>query len=202
MNIAWLMRTAASNTGGGFVDVEQGLTLTRSYTTGTFTAPSSTERSQPVVWACELTFPSTPTEGYLFESGASAIGCSVVLRDGGSILRIRAGDGSSISGPSNQTAFLDVAAPNDTSTYTFVCEMNPSPVGYVSAWLNGTLLGTGITSDSSTLRSSSWAGSNGGSYATVSNPFMTSGEPGGVWPGTVLSNLRFYANQNVDSSFY
>jgi len=190
MSITRRMQMASA--GVSLLDPEAGLTLTYSNAAGALAAYTSTERSQPVVMACEVTFPAVAADGLLNEFGASAIGSFVGLRDTGTVLRFRAGDGAN---PINDTigVILDVTPPADTDTHTLVWEFVPTAPGSVRAWMDGEYLGGVSTSGGASLESGLWTGTAGGAYATSSSG--PSGEPTAAWPGTTESNLRVYINQ-------
>lgn len=191
-----LLQKLVGSKGGGAFDPEAGLTLTRSEPVGAIGAYVSLEREQPIVMACEVTFPAIPADGVLNEFGAGAVGSFVGLRDGGTVLRFRAGDGASTINTATGVQ-LDVTPPYGTGIRTLVWEFVPTAPGSVRAWLDGDYLGGSVTSGGGTLKNSFWAGTAAGGYG-IASPGPV-GEPTVVWPGTTESNLRVYINQTVTS---
>jgi hypothetical protein len=186
---------SVSSGASGVFDPEANLILTREIAPGP-TGFTGTEKANPVVMACDITFPAHPSDGCLFEDGASARGAFVGLRDGGSRLRIRAGSGTGISASGQSVAgvyYIDVAPPSDTDPHRLVWEFDPTPgANIVRAWLDGIEL-VPLVASNTEMRD--WAGPADGTYA-VGGP-GPSGEPVAAWPGTTLGNLRVYADQKA-----
>jgi len=178
--------------------------LTTTYTesvASTFTSYTSTERGQNAVFSCDVLFSSSPADGQIFKMGSLGTGCWVGLRDGGTVFRVRAGDGVSLSGSTANAAVLDIADfPKDDQVHNVVWEFQTNP-GRVRLWIDGMLKGEGLTTNGSSLGSGNWSGVNEGNYLATTNDGPT-GEPSTVWSaGTSgASVLTFYGNQLVNST--
>jgi hypothetical protein len=177
---------------------ESGLSLTRTETAfTTFTAYSSTERAQDVVFACDITFPSPGSDGLLFKMGGATFGCWVGLRDSGTVFRVRAGEGVSLSASSATTPVLDITDfPQDGNTHTVVWEFRVA-VGRVRLWIDGKFKGEAFTTAGGSLAGvDAWAGTADGSYMASGSQIVN--EPTGAWQGTNIgTGLRVYTNQLV-----
>lgn len=182
-------------------DPEAGLTLTESITaTNNFGTMGATRRGQNAVFACETKFPTSAVDGVLFEYGGSGVGAYVGTRDasGTRKLRLRAGNGSSASTSGTDVVILDYSNyPLDNVTRTLVWEIRVDP-GRVRFWIDGVLIGVSNTTGGGPLKNSVWAGPNNGGYGSTDTSVPTN-EPSSSWGGTIVSSLRYYANQLVST---
>jgi len=181
---------------------EAGLTLTDSIAaTINFSSITATHRGQSAVFACDITFPTTATDGLLFEYGGSGQGSFSGTRDstGTRAFRVRAGDGAiALTASTTDAVMIDyLNYPLDGATRTVVWEYRVNP-GRVRLWVDGVFIGEGNTTGGGALDANVWAGANAGGYGS-SNTSVTVGEPITAWAGTLVSNLRFYANQLVNA---
>ena len=184
---------------GSPIDPEAGLTLTRTEAaSSSISAYSATERNQNAVFSADVTFPTSPSDGCLFEWGRNAIGAFVGLRDGGTVFRVRAGDGSGISSSNEICAMLDITDfPTDGAAHNVTVDFQINP-GRVRLWIDGIFKGESFTVGNGPLESDDWAGGAVGSYLSTSSDNGPIYEPIDAWPGTEQgTGLRFYANQLV-----
>ena len=177
-------------------DPEAGLILTTTISAGAVDTELDPFIAQDITFAVDVTFPTNPVEGVLLEHGGTGIGHIVVLRDGGSTLRLRAGDGAAPYNADN-TAVLDVTDfPRDGLVHTVVWDIRVGMPGRIRLWIDGILAGEATTSAWG-LENDRWSGGASGSFATGVNADIA-GEPGGVgWPAPVIGALRCYVDQLV-----
>lgn len=164
----------------------------RSYSQGNVGSFPTIERGSDAVFSCVVEFPETPTDGCLFEMGGSGSGHYIGMRDGGSVMRIRAGDGGTKTGSDTHTAVLDITNfPVDGNSHVVVWEIIVNP-GRVRLWIDGKLKGQALAIGEGPLSVSGiWAGTNGGVYAEASS-FVTTGEPTTAWGGSIGGELYYY----------
>ena len=183
-------------------NLEIGLTTTTTVAATTNIANETyyyPDNNDSIVFACEVTFPVTPSDGQLWEIGGSGTGSWVGLRDSGTYFRVRAGDGGvSISGGAGSTstcACLDITDfPTDGNVHTVIWELDRDN-GTVKLWIDGTFKGSATAS--SGFESSLISGSGTGAY--ILGGTNIPGEPTGAWPeGTTgASDLRVYNDQSI-----
>lgn len=179
------------------VDLESGLSITNSFSSGNISS-GSVVRTTNAVFACEITLPSSfNSNGVLFEMGGTGVGAGVGLTSSGSTLVVAAGDGG-VSSSSTIAAIAQIATSGltagDSGTLVWEFRINP---GRVRVWWKGTLIANESTTGGGALESNIWAGSDGGGYGQVSNS-LTNALASGNWPGTTDSNLRYYGNQLIN----
>lgn len=175
---------------------EDDLTLSESIAQGSHDAGDSYQ-STPIVVAFDASLPATPADGCILEKGGSANLLHIGLRDTGTVLRLKVGDGR-VETPDDDVVHLDISGgdlPSDTATHTFVFEADPGN-GTVRAWIDGaevgTQTGTGMRGGKNYNGATGFFVSGGTSDA--------SGEPTNAWPGGAVGNARFYGNQLVTTS--
>lgn len=187
---------------------EAGLTLTRTDSAGVLAAVSFAERTENIVMACDIRFPtSTPTAGaVLWEQGGSGVGSYIGFSNAtGSItFRCRAGDGGvNLSGGATvDAAVVDVTDyPTDGELHTVVWEIKPvasGGIGSVRLWIDGVLKNTSTTTGGGNLESASWSGGAAGGYTEFSANIPV-GESTNFWSTVAsladASGLRVYAGQ-------
>ena len=176
---------------------EAGLTLTDTLPQGGLAPQLAPHTYKPMVFAADVIFPSNPGPGALFEHGGGGIGLIVLLRSGGSPLRVRAGDGASTPNMS-QTAILDVTDfPDDDALHTIVWDVRPQAPGRVRLWIDGACKGAAETSAGGALESGRWSGGGSGGFATGKNANVNGEVKNTAWPAAVQGVLRMYVNQLV-----
>lgn len=190
-----------------FVDREIGLTLDSTYSPSNAISMTNFTDNVNVVFACNVTFPSslTTTNCCLWEAGGSGIGSWMGIRLNGSTpyFRLRAGEGGeNVAGGAtptqNDIALLDITDfPTDGRVHVVVWDIQINP-GRVRLWIDGEFKGEGYTTGNGPLESSRWSGGDNAAFMQGSSLVCT-GEVNTAWTGTVESGtlLRYYENQLV-----
>jgi hypothetical protein len=178
----------AASGGGG--SVENGLTLTNSFSPVSQIASGAVARTQNAVFACDFTGLVGSSGGLIYEQGAVANGSYVGFRANGDFV-VRSGTGGTPWQVT--TAYLLVpAASAPSGSGTLVWEFAVGTPGTVRAWWNGSeLTGTGQSANFN-----SWAGSDAGGYFLKSASIVI-GEFATAVPYATASDLRYYQNQLV-----
>lgn len=166
---------------------------------GAWTTPTP-DSTLPVVIACDVNFPSTPSDGCLFEKGGAGNGIWCGLRDTSSTatFRVRAGSGSTL--PQSTTAVLDITDfPADGAQHNVVIHVNPTSGNeIIRLWIDDEYKGEATVSGSQ-MGGGNWEGGGSGGYLTGVNSNV-SGEPTSAWPDTTgASSLRLYENETLDA---
>ena len=161
---------------------------------------ATVDRAQSVMMHCRVTFPSTPADGCLVEHGGPTTGLLLALRDGGTVLRLRAGDGAASPDP-NDIAILDVTPPADIAEHDILLFADPA-AGEVRLWIDGVDQGTATTGDGSSFRDGEWAGGGTGGYGPLATEYDCGdgAEPTAGWPGTVVSDLALWEDPAADQT--
>ncbi|ARB06121.1 tail protein [Dinoroseobacter phage vB_DshS-R5C] len=170
-------------------------------TNGTSYNPSI--RQNNVSFSCRVRLPSTPAEGVLYKQGGPSLGCCVVLRDSGSTLRLRSGDGGALGASTSDTVVLDVdtsTLPMDGELHTIAWDFRVNP-GRVRLWIDGVLIGTENTTGSGALDGNVWCGTNDYGYLDDFGDDGMTGEPVGAWPDTTgAEDLLVYQGELIDDA--
>jgi hypothetical protein len=152
--------------------------------TGAF-ASDLAVRQATAVFHGMVRLPEVPVEGVLWEHGASGTGASLGLREGGAVLRLRAGDGGTAkTGSDAVTAVLDLPVsdlPFNGRMHEVMWELRPAAPGRVRLWIDGRLRGEAETSGGGPLEGGVWSGSDQGGWLRAAGGFVV-GEPSGPWP--------------------
>lgn len=128
-------------------------------------ASSLPSRSADVVMSGTAVLPVSPTDCVLVEFGGGGWGIAIVVRDGGTILRYRAGKGSRTN-PTTDCAMLDLSIvdlPFDGEAHVLAWDVDVS-TGVIRLWIDGTLVGTAATVDNTAFIQ--WAGTGSGVWLT------------------------------------
>jgi hypothetical protein len=183
------------------VNLEAGLTLTRTYQSTSSianeTAYSATSGS--LIFACDVTFPSSVIDCQLFEIGGAGRGTWLGIRDNGTYLRLRAGSGGTAinggAGSINGTACLDITDfPTDGLAHNLIWELNNNN-DTIRLWIDGVLKGTATPLDGVFTNNQV---SGGGSGAYLIGSTNIPGEPTTDWYGAEAgTGLRVYENQII-----
>jgi len=169
--------------------------------TGQIASNSTTfKNTLPTVFEWKMTFPKNPGDLLLLELGASGNGAYVGIRDSGTILRVRAGDGSgTVNNTSNM--FLDITdfpkyGKTHLVTVAFVPQNSSSveDTAYVRLWIDNVLKGTGNTTDGSDSNAA-WGGNAAGFMFNASG--VPSGEPTTVNSSLAQSNISYWEDEII-----
>ena len=199
--------------------------VTRTFTNGTINiqnAPASATgmtRDEDLVCSCVTVLPSgTPTDGVLWEGGDAAIGSFLGIRDSGTYLRLRAGNGAnSYSGGASTTsdnglALLDVQISSlsdyfDGGQHEITWEIRiggtvAAGAGRVRLFIDGNEIGQAQTPGLNVglaEASGSWSGGNVGGFGATAGS-VPNGEPTAAWAYTT-SDLSYYRSRLVDPTY-
>jgi len=177
-------------------DPEAGLVLSRSFVQGAIAEDLSAYWNFNTVFAADVTFPAAPQDGVLFEHGGGGTGIAVLLRNGGTVLRLRAGDGANPH-DATSTALLNLTDfPKDNQVHTVIWDVRVTAPGRVRLWIDGVLSGEAMTTGGA-LESNRWTGGGSGGFATGQNMNMPGEIPPVPWPAAVIGGLRMYSDQLV-----
>jgi hypothetical protein len=193
---------------------EYDLTLTGALPAGQI-GGSFTNRGQSIVFAGEVQLPSSFTQTEcLWEHGGTGagafLGVSKIL--GTYYLRFRAGEGE---GAVQDNTPGDICLQNvaissipefDGNTHTVVFELKPSAPSRIQLWIDGREV---INTEKATaMEGGVWAGSDVGGWGAgfsgiaggtaVTGSGTTQYQAATAWSGTIVSPLRYYANQLAD----
>jgi hypothetical protein len=172
-------------------------------TTPTFTQAATSDSAaldryagRSALFVADLVFPSSPSDGLIWETGGTGLGAWFGIRDSGVTMRLRGGDGASSKTASTvDTAVVDITDfPKDGLTHQVMWDFNDA-TGTARIFIDGILKG-----ESSATRGSfdggQYAGSNNMAYLQNSTTAVTVGET------TTASNfieagtgLRYYDSQ-------
>lgn len=195
----WTMRSVSQFPKSNLqtADVEKGLTLTRTVSSG-----SKDERNYmgfDSVFVTTLIFPRVPTDGLIWESGATGRGIWIGIRDSGTTLRLRAGDGGiSVSGSNANTAVIDYTGfPKDGQSHVLAFDFDRIIPGTIRMFIDGVLVATGTTTGADAFETGEYSGSDQGSYLTTA-AIVTVGESTSPCNLTDTgSGLRVYESQLI-----
>lgn len=170
---------------------------------------------------CITVLPSgTPINCVLFEGGGGGFGTWLGFRDGGTYLRLRAGNGG-IAYPGGATytsdtgvAILDIpvsslSAYMDGNQHTVTWEVriggnNAAGPGRVRLWIDGTPIGAATTPGSLNTGlaagSGAWSGGDNGGFAATAGG-VPNGEPTTAWPYAITGTMSYYRARLVDSGY-
>jgi len=152
------------------------------------------DKGTTAVFHARVRLPSVPADALLWEHGGAGVGSFLGLRDGGTVFRLRAGNGSvAVSGSTETTAVLDLAVadlPFDGGIHELVWEVSPNAPGRVRLWIDGHLRGSSETTDGGALHGGRWAGGDTGLYLFGASS-VTIGEPQTAWPEASVGDIAF-----------
>ena len=153
---------------------------------------SGSDRDDPVVIEITVTFPNPMTNGVIFEQGADGRGCYFGVRDSGTNLRWRAGNGSFL--PNNDTASVTVSASSYAGqTVTFLLTADPSN-GTVEIFADGTSIGSDTAADGQ-MQKGEWAGGDNGAIGEANR--IPDGEPNDDFTGTFTFPVKLWFNETL-----
>lgn len=182
------------------VDADSGLTLTRTIASGGTDATDY--RGYNSVFSATLRFPSNPTDGLIWESGATGSGMWVGIRDSGTVLRVRGGDGSAAKTASDaNTTIIDYTDfPKDDDIHVLTFDWNIDVTGGESRlFIDGVLIQAERSTGTDAFEIGDYSGTDTGTYLATAAQ-QVNGEPTGACNLTdEASGLRVYANQLVSN---
>ena len=149
--------------------------------------------NQNVVFACEVIFPTSVTEDVmLFNHGAGGRGTWVgLIASSPPKLVARAGDGSDPPGPGTARLETD-AIPLDGQVHAVVVDIRVAGPGRIRVFLDGALIGQGVSSDDQ-LQSGQFSGGSNPAYGEGGS--TPDGKTSRAWPGypdSLRSDLKIY----------
>lgn len=180
-----------------FPNLELGLTLSRTNTaSGTITDDDGTVDT---VYAANLIFPVSPSDGLIWETGGTGQGAWLGIRDSSTTMRLRGGDGAASKTASDiDTAVLDITDfPKDGKEHVIIWDFKIS-TGTVRIFIDGNLRGT-ASATGGTFDTNQFAGVNDGAYITNSTTGVPVGESATASNFTEAgSGMRVYLSQLVN----
>ena len=212
--------------------VDEGITLggdynnvvTRTFTNGTNNIASGSASAtgitndEDLVCSCVTVLPAgTPSDGVLWELGGNGAGAFIGIRDSGTYLRLRAGNGANSyaggasTASDNGLALLDVQVSTlsdyfDGGEHEITWEIRvggtvASGSGRVKLWIDGNLIGEASTPGLNTglyEAGGLLAGGSTGGFATMSSDStVPQGEPTASWAYTT-GDMSYYRSRLVD----
>ncbi|MAJ63731.1 MAG: hypothetical protein CL558_12995 [Alphaproteobacteria bacterium] len=177
------------------IAAEAGLTVTGTYEAGNLSPENFLSYAgQPAVIAIDVVLPASPIDAILFDAGASGAGTYFGVRDSGTIMRFRAGAGSSLT-PATAVVDIPVAyLPFDGRQHRIVVAIHPAN-GTLAVYVDDWLVGSGSTDGFPMNYTGAWAGGDTAGLGVVSSATVLN-EPVTAWPAAI-SEMRFYGNQQV-----
>jgi hypothetical protein len=175
-------------------------------------AQSAAERGAPAVFRGRLTLPATPSDALIWKAGGGMIAASLGVRDGGAMLRLRAGRGDyALTQSDAATAVLDIptaSLPFDNAAHDLMWELSPQSPGRVRLWVDDVLVGTAQTSTGQSLGlgqsqgAGLWAGPEAGHWlsALPASGSAPIGEPTTAWMTQGAGNLEWLAGIRLTPS--
>ncbi len=134
----------------------------------------------------QVRLPINPVDAMLWEHGGRGRGVWLGVRDGGTVMRLRAGDsGQSLTASSTTAAVLDIPVadlPFDGQIHELAWELKPIAPGRVRLWIDGELVGSAETIDGSDLEDGLWSGPNSSSWLVHEGSTIQVGETNVSWP--------------------
>lgn len=174
---------------------EEPFTLSRTNTAGT--TISDNDGSVNTTYATTLTFPVSPTDGLIWETGATGTGAWCGIRDSGVTLRVRGGDGATSKTASTvDTAVVDITDfPKDGQSHVLMWDFEIS-TGTARIFIDGILKGESSATGGS-FDNNLFAGPDDGAYLNNAGGVgVTAGESSTPCNFTEAgSGLRVYLSQ-------
>ena len=180
-------------------DLTGSLKLSRTVPPGPFA--NQEVLNQNVVFACEVVFPTSVTEDVmLFNHGAEGRGTWVgLVASNPPKLVARAGGGSDPPGPG--TARLEMEQiPLDGRVHSVVVDIRVAGPGRIRVFLDGTLVGQGVSPGNQLQSRQFSGGSNPGYGEGGTTPYGKTNRAWPGYPGSLRSDLKIYdGGQLVDA---
>lgn len=191
----WLLQSVFNSLYIPTINLEAGLSLTDTWSVGQISTAYGTVNT---VFAADLTFPVSPSDGLIWETGGTGQGAWLGIRDSGTTLRLRGGDGgTSKTSSTTDTAVLDLTDfPKDGQTHTIVWDFAIS-TGTVRVFIDGVLKGTASATGGS-FDTNQFAGGDLGAFLETTTSGIVVGESSTPSNFTnVGTGLRVYTSQLV-----
>ena len=207
-------------TGGSYNNV-----VTRTFTNGTIinSGPSSSTgitNDEDLVCSCVTVLPAgTPSDGVLWELGGNGAGAFIGIRDSGTYLRLRAGNGANSyaggasTSSDNGLALLDVQISSlsdyfDGGQHEITWEIKiggtiSSGNGRVKLWIDGNEIGSASTPGLNVglyEAGGLLAGTNQGGFGVSGGSSIAQGEPTSAWSYTT-GDMSYYRSRLVDPTY-
>lgn len=181
------------------VDAESGLTLTRTVASGG--TDDTNYQGYNATFSATLRFPSNPTDGLIWESGATGAGMWVGIDGSGTILRVRGGGGSNTSATNLDTTIINYTDfPKDDDIHVLTFDWNINVTGGESRlFIDGVLIQAERTTGTDAFLNGNYSGTDQGTYLATAGtvPSPESSSPCNLTDEA--SGLRVYANQLVNN---
>lgn len=177
-------------------DLEQGLTVTATYTAGDGDiVPDYGYNDAALVM--DVVFPTNPSNGIIFEIGGGTYGSWFGIRDSGKTLRLRAGDGAAVTVTTTDTTVIDIVDfPRDNQVHNVAFDFDLA-TATCRLFIDGKLKAKEVAT-SGTYDGSVWAGTGDGAYLADTIDQTQGGEVATASNFTEGgSGLRVYENQTL-----
>ena len=169
-------------------------------TTGNHDSAFGAYNNSDVTFSGSLVLPDSPTDAVIFEHGGGGTGTWVGVRDGGTVFRVRAGEGGTAKTASDtHTAVLDVPIsdmPFDGEMHNICWDIRVNP-GRVRLWVDGKYMGSASTSDNSDLEGAAWSRNGPSMWVSGTNSDVV-GEPNTAI-GTAASDLSLWNTLHAEN---
>jgi hypothetical protein len=187
--------------------------------TGSSSGTSQLDTRFDFVAKCISQLPSgTPTDGVLFECGATGFGTWLGFRDSGAFLRFRSGAGGTPYGggaayTATDIALLDIPLATlvdggfmDGLQHEILWEVRIggsaiTGPGRIRLFIDGFMIGEAYTYNQNDNNAISWSGGNACTFATTSTSGVPSGEPSIGWAYAINGNMEYYQNKQVSFDY-
>jgi hypothetical protein len=172
-------------------------------------AAAEADRQTTAVFKARVRLPLVPSDAVLWECGGSGRGSWMGVRGGGTLFRLRAGDGGvALDGSNVDTAVLDIPVsdlPFDGQLHELIWELQPTAPGRVRLIMDGALVGEATTTGGAALMSGEWSGGDAGGWLERVGGIVLH-EPYVPWPAPEdASDLTFakalYPKAGGETSF-
>ena len=167
-----------------------------------------------IVLEFKMKFPRNPVDGTIIDLGATVYGGGLFVRDSGTVLRVRCGDGSEVQpfpvsdSPTHRACIFDTTRfPKDGKIHLVTLQLAPdsadlATVGYigtahVAMWIDNVFKGKGEAFGGANARDGrAFGGNTGGFFFANSVPVGETGTA--INSSFAKSNLSYWNNKVVD----
>lgn len=155
--------------------------------------------NETVTFLTQIPLPAVPVDGTVWEHGGKGRGAWVGVRDGGTVFRLRAGDGNGPkTGSDDETAVLDIPTgdmPFDGGIHELVWRFAPGVPASITFWVDGKLMGTASPTNGNPMENGHWSGNNTAHFLQIGPGQIPVGEHDISWP--VETDARLYRVDGV-----